>query len=170
MDIYKAYKIPFIGLKVGQHEFEFELGDTFFESFEHSEITGSEINVDLLLEKQSTMMVLDFEVYGTVETVCDRCGSKMRVDIDHEDRLIIKYGDQTGTSEDEILIYGTAIHMIELQQYLYEYAHLGLPSRHIHENESDCDQDALKLLNELREEKTEDEDIDPRWEGLKGLK
>jgi len=69
--------------------------------FEHSEITGSDINVDLLLEKQSTMMVLDFDVYGTVETVCDRCGSKMRVDIDHEDRLIIKYGDQTGTSEDE---------------------------------------------------------------------
>lgn len=170
MDIYKAYKIPFIGLKVGQHEFEFELGDTFFASFEHSEISGSEINVDLHLDKQSTMMVLDFEVYGTVETICDRCGSKMKVDIDHEDRLIIKYGEQTGSSEDEILVFGPGIHLIELQQYLYEYAHLALPSRRVHEDETECNQDALKLLNELREEKNEDEDIDPRWEGLKGLK
>ena len=170
MDIYKAYKIPFIGLKVGQHEFEFELGDKFFESFEHSEISGSEINVDVVMDKQSTMMVLDFEVYGSVETICDRCGTPMRVDIDHEDRLIIKYGDQTGSSDDEILVFGPSEHMIELQQFLYEYSHLGLPSRRVHETEEECDQDAMNLLNKLREEKDEDEDIDPRWEGLKVLK
>jgi len=174
MNPYTPYRIPFLGLKIGRHDFEFELDDTFFASFEYSEISGGKLQADLLLDKQGSMMVLDFHVYGTVSAECDRCGDPMEVDVEHTDRLIVKYGDQTGSTEDEILVLGPSEHLLELHQYLYEYAHLGLPSKRVHDDEADCNQEALARLDALRTDDTSDDDddepTDPRWEALKKLK
>lgn len=174
MNPYTPYRIPFLGLKIGRHEYEFELDDTFFASFEHSEISGGKLQADLLLDKQGSMMVLDFHVYGTVSAECDRCGDPMEVDVEHTDRLIVKYGDETGSTEDEILVLGPSEHLLELHQYLYEYAHLGLPSKRVHDDEADCNQEALARLEALRTDDPGDDDddepIDPRWEALKNLK
>ncbi len=174
MNPFTAYQIPFLGLKTGKHDFEFELDDTFFASFEHSVITGGQIVADVLLDKQSSMLVLDFNLTGEVSAICDRCGEPMRVSVEHLDRLIVKYGDTTGSTDDEILVLGTNEHLLHLEQYLYEYAHLGMPSRVVHPNESECNQEAMKLLAALRtanDRNDDDEnDVDPRWEALKKLK
>ncbi len=174
MNPFAPYRIPFIGLKTGVHSFEFELDDTFFASFEHSEIARGNVQVRLSLEKQSSMMVLDFELDGEVEGSCDRCGDPMDVEVMHEDRLIVKFGDETGDPDDEILVFGPAEHILELQQYLYEYAHLGLPARMAHESEEECNQEAIARLKALEigddDSNDDDDDVDPRWEALKKLK
>ncbi len=72
MNPFKAYQIPFLGLKTGFHDFEFELDNAFFAAFEHSEIQSGDLKANLTLEKQSTMLVLDFQVEGVVEGVCDQ--------------------------------------------------------------------------------------------------
>jgi uncharacterized protein len=174
MNPYTPYRIPFLGLKIGKHVYEFELDDAFFSSFEHSEIARGNVKAEVLLEKQSTMLVLDFTLDGTVEAQCDRCGDPIEVEVAHEDRLIVKYGDETGSFDDEILILGTNEHLLELQQFLYEYAHLGLPARMVHEHEDECNQEAITLLQTLQsappDEDDDDDDVDPRWEALKKLK
>ncbi|MCH2198527.1 MAG: DUF177 domain-containing protein [Flavobacteriales bacterium] len=169
MNPFTAYHIPFLGLKAGVHTFDFVINESFFEEFEYSEISKGNFTVDLKLEKQSTMMVLDFSLEGKVEDTCDRCGMPITLEVTHEDRLIVKYGDETKITEDEILVVSQAEHILELEQYLYEYSHLALPSRRVCDNEDDCDQDALDLLDSLQDD-DEDDDIDPRWEALKGLK
>lgn len=175
MNPYSSYRIPFLGPKIGRHEYDFELDDTFFASFEHSEITKGNVRADIALEKQSTMLILDFTLEGSVEGICDRCGDLLEVEVFHEDRLIVKYGDETGNAEDEILVVGPSEHILELHQYLYEYAHLGLPARMVHETEAECNQKALALLNDLSspepdDDDDDDDDVDPRWEALKNLK
>lgn len=169
MNEFVAYQIPFLGLKPGIHSFDFELDDSFFASFEHSEIERADIKADVKLDKQSTMLVLDFHLTGTVGAICDRCGGELDVQIDYTDRLIVKYGEVTGNTDDEIFVLGPSEHLLKLHQYLYEYAHLALPSKTVHPTEEECDQDALNLLDDLRPGDDED-DIDPRWEALKGLK
>jgi uncharacterized metal-binding protein YceD (DUF177 family) len=116
------------------------------------------------------MMVLKFEVYGNVETVCARCGEPMEIAIEHEDRLIVKFAESTGSSEDDILEIGPSEHLLDLSQYLYEYAHLALPGRSVHEDEEDCNPDALDLLDDLSVDDDPDEPTDPRWDALKDLK
>jgi uncharacterized metal-binding protein YceD (DUF177 family) len=171
MNPFKAYQIPFLGLKTGFHDFEFELDNAFFAAFEHSEIQSGDLKANLTLEKQSTMLVLDFQVEGVVEGVCDRCGDSVEVEVEHTDRLIVKYGDATEITDDDILVVGPSEHILELHHYLYEYAHLGLPARVVHDDESECNQKALEILRDLKiDDRDEDDDVDPRWEALKKLK
>lgn len=172
MNPFADYHIPFIGLKEGMHEFQFELGKTFFAAFEHAEISDGTVWVRLMLEKQSTMMVLEFELDGEIETLCDRCGTPMSLDVSYDERLVVKYGDETGTTEDEILILGPSEYELKLEQYLYEFAHLALPARRVHE-EGACDEEALRQLEELKvppSDDDDDDDVDPRWQALKNLK
>ena len=167
---FQAYEVPFLGLKEGFHDFEFEVNDTFFSHFEFSQIEAAELNVGMTLEKQSTMMILEFDLNGSVKSFCDRCGAPMDLEIEHQDRVIVKFGDETEMTEDEILVLGPAEHILHLEQYLYEFAHLGLPSKVVHENEEDCDQDALDKLSEWEIGEDDEEENDPRWDALKGLK
>lgn len=167
---FQAYEVPFLGLKEGFHHFEFEVNDTFFSHFEFSQIEAAEIKVGMTLEKQSTMMILEFDLNGSVKSLCDRCGAPMDLEIEHQDRVIVKFGDETEMTEDEILVLGPAEHILHLEQYLYEFAHLGLPSKVAHEDEEDCDQDALDKLSEWEIGEDDDEENDPRWDALKGLK
>jgi hypothetical protein len=49
------YTIPFVGLKIGQHLFEFALDKTFFESLPYSLVDDGKLVVKLNLEKKETM-------------------------------------------------------------------------------------------------------------------
>lgn len=172
----KEYKIQFAGLSVGQHDFEFEVGDSFFEDLEYSEIRKGSIHLDLKLLKQSTMLVLEFNLSGTVKVNCDRCGEEFDMPISGQYRLIVKLGGhETGTEDDDIITVSPTEHEIEFSQFLYEYIALSLPIKRVHpdneDGESTCDPDAMKLLGDLlTEEKETEKESDPRWSQLKNIK
>lgn len=161
----KEYQIPYLGLKLGKHQFQFTLTEKFFEKFELSEIHQADIEVVVELEKQSTMLILDIELSGVVQSICDRCGDDLEIPIEIDEQLIVKFGQTTGSTEDDILIHGPSEHSIELSQYLYEYAHLALPHRHVHESEEDCNPETLKELEKYRTDTT----ANTQWAALKNL-
>lgn len=166
--MFDDYKIPFEGLSVKQHKFRFHLGDEFFEHFEHSEIEKANIDVETILDRKSAIMVFDFRLKGQVTTNCDRCMKPLEIQIEFEDQLMVGFGEEPGHTDEEIFVVGPHEHVIDVSQFLYEYAHLGLPLRKHCANESDCDQDVLGKLRDLT--RREDDDTDSRWEALKGLK
>lgn len=154
------YKIPYTGLKTGLHDFDFQLGEKFFSEFEYSQIQTANIDVRVVLEKQSTMIVIHAELTGKVKTECDRCGDDCTVSVKGSNRLIVKFGDQTNRQDDEILILGPNEHQIDLAPVLYEFAHLALPLRRVHLNSEDCNQDVLIKLNDFLVENSEEDEID----------
>lgn len=168
VEVLSNYMIPFVGLKETQHSFDFQLGTEFFEHFEYSEIELANIRADIKLDKQSSMMILEFKLTGTVTGNCDRCMKDLSMDIDFEEQLVVKFGDESGHTDEEILVLGPQEYQIDLAQFLYEYAHLALPAKKVCEDESMCDQDVLDKLHELAP--GGEEDTDPRWDALKGLK
>jgi len=58
----QQYSIPFTGLKLGVHNFEFEVNDAFFGEFEYSLVKSGSLKVELELDKQETMMFLHFYI------------------------------------------------------------------------------------------------------------
>ena len=48
----KEYLIPFIGLKLGKHHFEYQISNAFFEIFDYHEFINSNIKVNVVLEKK----------------------------------------------------------------------------------------------------------------------
>lgn len=161
----RDFRIPFIGLKLGVHEFEFTLDDAFFESFEFSEIDSAAIQVHVALEKQTTMLVLDINLSGSVKCTCDRCGDGISITVKAEHRLVAKLGSETKELEDDLLVLGPAEHEIDLAQYLYESAQLALPARKVHDHEADCNPEAMSKLQKYQIDKTHNS----QWAELKNL-
>jgi uncharacterized metal-binding protein YceD (DUF177 family) len=177
MQTRKEYIIQFVGLSLGLHEYKFEVGDSFFKDFEYSEIKQANIVVNLKLLKQSQMMVLEFEIGGTVKAECDLCTGEFHLPLNGTHKLIVKVGgSDTGNEDDDIITIAANEHELDLTQYIYEYITLTLPIKRVHpldkKGNSTCDKDVLNKLEEFitEEEKDEEENIDPRWDNLKNIK
>ena len=52
----KEFLIPFVGLKIGKHFFDFEINSSFFDAFEYSPIQNGVLNAKLELDKKETML------------------------------------------------------------------------------------------------------------------
>ncbi len=71
MNIEKDFLIPFVGLKQGKHQFEYQIDKTFFEAYNFDEYNDVAVKVDLVLDKKSTMLELAFKHKGTINVPCD---------------------------------------------------------------------------------------------------
>jgi uncharacterized metal-binding protein YceD (DUF177 family) len=166
----KEFLIPFVGLNLGNHEFTYEVNELFFENFEYSEIKKGQLKVDLSFEKQETMLVLDFQIDGTVEVNCDRCTDAFNYQIKGEERLIFQFGESYSEDSDEIITLPENAYEINIAPFIYESIHLLLPIRCIHpdnqDGESGCNPKVIEKLNEHIKNK----ETDPRWDALKKLK
>ncbi len=52
--MHNEFLIPFVGLKIGKHLFDFEVGNSFFESMEYSIIEQGNVKVTLELDKYTS--------------------------------------------------------------------------------------------------------------------
>jgi uncharacterized protein len=168
------YIVPFGGLSVGVHEFEFEVDEKFFKSIENSEIEKASIFVNATLTKQNNLLNMHFVISGTVGVECDRCLKNFDFPIESEEDLVIKHGNPE-ESNDEILVIPEGDTQFELSQYIYEYITLALPARRvpceIDEEMFRCDDEMLEKLDNLSsapEEAAEPEN--PIWEQLNKIK
>ncbi|MTH17009.1 DUF177 domain-containing protein [Flavobacterium sp. LC2016-01] len=175
----KEFLIPFVGLKLGKHHFEYQVNNKFFEDFEYNEFQSSDIKVSLVLDKKSTMLELDFKHKGTVNVPCDLTGEEFDLPIKGKMKLIVRFGDEFNDENEELLILPHGEFEINVAQYIYEMIALSVPLKRVHPGVKDgsLESEALKKLNELKvktvkekkEESKQEEDIDPRWEKLKKL-
>ncbi len=166
----KDFVIPFVGLKPGNHTFEFDIADAFFESVEYSIIEKGSVKVRLDLEKKETMMIGEFTIDGMVDTSCDRCNDPVQVPIKGEYRTIFAFDDQPSNDENLMVIFPEEFEL-HLKDHLHELITVSLPSRTIHE-EGDCNEEMIDLLDEYTGtyEETNENETDPRWDQLKKLK
>ncbi|MBK6965623.1 MAG: DUF177 domain-containing protein [Bacteroidales bacterium] len=169
MDYLKQFVIPFVGLSVGNHQFDFEIDDKFFASFEYSEIKQGRISVGLDLERQERMLVLNFLLSGTIRVTCDRCLGEFDLPVKSAEEYFIKFGPEHKEEDDNVLIIAENETHIDLAPLLFEYLSLLVPYRVIHPDDekgkSLCDPDALKRLEQLSAHKEKD----LRWDALKNL-
>ena len=173
------YVIRFSGLKEGNHQFKFEIGKTFFEQLDYSEVQNSALTVTVDFEKKATMLVVNFDIEGEVELMCDKCTDDFRLPIKGQEELIYKFGEGESNNE-KILILPEHEFEIDLSHAIYELTSIVIPSKRIHPD-GECNQEMLETMDdylmveeeeiETSEEPTEDEEsADPRWAALKKLK
>ena len=171
MDYTSQYNITFNGLDNGKdYLYEFKIADKFFSFFEKSEINGGNIDVNVTINKHINSFDLKIKLKGNVKVVCDKCLDEYLTNIEIEDVIMVKYGEETNfdTDEEFVTIDRNASN-INISQFIYELAHFALPfvrNHPIDENGiSQCNPKMLQKLEEYRI-KEEEKEIDPRWENL----
>ncbi|MGO4905544.1 YceD family protein [Flavobacterium sp. W20_MBD1_R3] len=172
----KEYLIPFIGLKLGKHHFEYQITNAFFEIFDYDEYQDSNIKVNVVLEKKSTLLELIFNHVGVVNVPCDLTSEDFDLAVEGEMKLIVRFDEVYNNDNEELLILPHGEFEINVAQYIYEMIVLSVPLRRVHPGIQDgtLKSEALDKLNELsiteaKEEIKEEENIDPRWDKLKQL-
>ena len=100
----KPYSIPYTGLKLGKHSFDFEITKAFFDEFEYSLVKSGKLDCRVELDKQETMIILDFKINGTIDMGCDRCLAEYPQVIETGERAIAKFGEvEIGDDEVDII-------------------------------------------------------------------
>lgn len=173
----REFEIAFVGLKPGVHEYEYEITDKFFEAYQQQDFINCRAKVKLLLDKHTSFMVLKFEVGGSVEVVCDRCGNNLPLQLWDEFTLVVKLVENPEAmnkdEEDPDVHYiaRTESHL-HVQDWIYEFINLSIPMQKMcSESEMGgphCNLKTLEMLKKLNQ------DNNPAatgiWKGLDKIK
>lgn len=168
------YMIPFSGLSVGQHHFQFLIEDKFFETYGNTLAQSGSVDVNLTLDKQSSMLVLLFSYKGYINADCDRCLQPVQIPVEGENRLVVKFGDTNADDTEEVITLPKEAHQLDVAPYMYEFVSLAVPYRKV---PADCDaQDkycdttiAERMAQQAPPVDATKENVDPRWDKLKNL-
>jgi len=168
-----SYKIPYVGLKIGLHKFNYKLDNSFFEQFSQSPVKNAEIEAVLLLDKKTNFFELTFKLDGWVNTLCDRCCEDYKLEITDDHKLFVKFEsvDQTQNINEDVVYLNRNETHLDITQFLYEFSVLSMPIKKSCKLRAsgtpECGKDLDKYFN--NKVVSEKAPIDPRWEALKKL-
>ena len=168
----RNYSIPFTGLKLGKHQFDYVVADAFFDEFEYSLVKKANLECHVELEKQETMLILNFHIHGTIDANCDRCLAQYPQAVDIHEQQVAKFSEEEISEDDEIIALSKNDHEINITGLIYEYINVALPFITVCGDEGNtpyCDKEMLDSLNKLSVNNGENETADPRWDALKKL-
>ena len=188
MGKFSLYNIPLRGLSEGTHEFDYLLDNKFFKliSDADSDLQRGKVDVKLVVKRRSVTFELEFTLNGQAQIPCDRCLDDMEIEVNSENRLIVKFGKEYSEESDEIVIIPEDEGEINIAWFLYEFVSLSIPMKHVHPP-GKCNRLMSTKLNKHKatssDEESDDDatddiqdndvslsgDTDPRWEGLKDV-
>lgn len=174
----RAFEIAFVGLKPGIHEFFYEVDDKFFAALENKEFSNCKASLKLQLDKKSSFMLLKFEVGGSMDVQCDRCGNSLHKDLWDEFNMVIKLVDnpeEMNEQEDDpdvFYISRTESHL-HLNDWIYEFTMLSIPLQKMCSPEEmggpQCNIEVLEKLRKMEAEAKENHS-GGLWKGLEQFK
>lgn len=168
----REFEIAFVGLKPGQHEFNYTVNDRFFEEYQEQDFRNAEAEVKLILEKNNSFMMLRFEVGGKAEVTCDRCNNNLPMQLFDEFTVTVKMTDDPEKANDEeedpdVYYISRGESHIDVKDWIYEFVNLSIPMQKTCAYEDMdgpyCNPEVRELLKSMQpDEKKEN----PLWKGL----
>ena len=169
----KTYSIPFTGLKLGKHIFDYVITNEFFDGFEYSLVKKADLKCKVELEKQETMLILNFHIGGSIDMTCDKCLAEYPQPVDIREQQIAKFSEESIGEDLEVITLTKNDHEINIAGLIYEYVNVAAPFIAVCSDEGNtpnCDKEMIARLNELSADGGQDDKTDPRWDVLKKIK
>lgn len=173
----REFEIAFVGLKPGIHVYDYDIRDSFFETYGLQDFTDCNASVKLTLDKNNGFMQLHFDVAGSVNVNCDRCGNLLIKDLWDEFDMVVKLvenpEEMNNTEEDPDIFYisRTESHL-QVNDWIFEFVNLSVPLQNkCGEDESGkslCNEEVIEKLKEMEAEVNKD--VNPLWQGLDKFK
>ncbi len=172
MQALKQFSLPLKGLKIGFHNYSYNLDSLFFAEFDQSPINNSNLNVKLEVEKKSDHLALVLEFAGTVSTECNRCTDDIDFPLESTIDILVKY-DVNEREEDEIIYIHPDAPEFNCAKFIYDMVILTIPMTTTCDDVSnkECNPEIIARLYQGDKEKELNEEVkNPLSEALKNLK
>jgi len=171
------FSVNIVGLSFSKHEFQFDLGNNFFQQYQSELVSEGKLKALIELDKHETFIEAIFEINGTVKLICDRSLDLFDFPIDIKQKLVYKYGEENKEISEEVVMIHRDSAILDLGQPMYEYIVLSVPMKKLHprfQEEDNEEEDVEGKLIYKSSDDSEDDNgngsTDPRWEILKKLK
>ena len=170
MDKLIEYQIPYKGLSIGKHDYKYHATDKFFADMQVEGIQGGDLNIEFVLDKQSTFMQADITIEGSIKLICDRCLDLIDYKINIDYNQIFKYGVAPENHNDDIIYLSDEEYEINTSKLIAENVYLQIPIRKVHPEDkkgrSTCKTEQIELIESYANRKQ----ADHRWDALKNIK
>lgn len=184
MSKFELYNIVLKDLTSESRVYEYELDDVYFKKIDSPEVQKGTVKARVTVQKKSNFFELQFVLEGFVLIPCDRCLDDMEQAISYKEKLQVKFGARF-SEENEVVIVPESEGAINVAWFLYEFIVLNIPIKHTHAP-GECNKTMVtKLKRHITRSKDDDEvdidleddddfavednQIDPRWEGLQNI-
>lgn len=177
MNSKKEFEIPFVGLQPGIHKFEYQITDKFFVAYQHQDFTSCEALVRLFLDKKANFMLLKFEIGGSINVICDRCGNSLPIELWDEFNIVVKLVEDPDLMNDQeedpdVYYISRGESHLHIANWIYEFINLSIPMQKMCKIEDIggpyCNQEVLEMLKRLDIENQKE--TNPVWKGLEKFK
>ena len=174
----RAYEIAFVGLKLGEHEFHYDLQDEFFNEKVAEPIKGMHASVKLLLDKHKDFILLKFQTGGNATVNCDRCGNELKANLWDEFNVVVKLVENPDEMNEQevdadVLYIARSESHLDISDWLYEFVMLSIPSQNEcgfdKNGEALCNKEVLQKLEEMKNQ-VEVQKENSIWKGLEKFK
>lgn len=132
-------------LTLGQHQFDYQLDNAFFEGLEQDEVIGGNCHAQVSIVAREASFSLGLHIEGQVAVTCDRCLDPMQIELDEiEDNFLVKLAREDG-EDDEAIYVNQEQPMLNIGWLLYEEIAVSLPVVHSHQP-GECNPEMESLL------------------------
>jgi uncharacterized protein len=179
MKALRDFDIHIFKLSNELHQYQFEIGDSFFALFENEIVEHGKLVADISLDKTDRMIQLHADIHGHLTLTCDRSLEEFEEDIQASKTMLYKFGEEEQELSDDVMVIHKDTQTINIASILFEFILLEVPMKKIHPKFRDeYDEEDGELLvvytsesdeSDEEDESNKEEQIDPRWEKLKNL-
>ncbi|MBN10476.1 MAG: hypothetical protein CMC80_02975 [Flavobacteriaceae bacterium] len=175
MEANADFDIQFSGLKDGVHTFDFQLSESFFETFDNEEFNAVQAKAVVNLHKKSTLMEAEFSLEGHVNVNCDLTNEPFDLTVSNSFQMVVKFGPAYSDDHEDMIVLPHGSHQFNVTQQLYELLVLSVPQKRVHPGVEDgsMKSEVLEKLDQLKpsaNNHSSQRETDPRWDALKKLK
>ena len=173
MKTLSKYNIVFKGLKPGIHKFNFHVEKDLFDYLGKEIINDCDISVNVVLEKQEALIILTFDISGTLNIQCDRCLDYYNQPVKSENKLFVRYGEKENEEEEneDVIILRPEESEINIGKLIHDFIVLSIPLKKVHPDDKNgnslCNKEMIKRIKKLSA--SEEKKTDDRWTELKKL-
>lgn len=169
----QEFEIAFVGLKPGMTVFEYELGDVFFDAEKSADFQNCQAKVRLLLDKHAGFLQLKFEVGGTTDMQCSRCGNAIGINLWDDFEIVVKMDDNPDemnnqNDDPDVFYIGRNESHLHVKEWIYEFVQLSMPTHPMCDDAEiggpKCNKEVLAMLEKLKESVEKKESS--IWKGL----
>lgn len=166
-----------MGLKPGIHVYEYRVEDKFFVPYGEQDFKNCVADIKLSLDKNNGFMLLRFDIGGTLESGCDRCGNPLSFQLWDEFNIIVKMvenPEEMNEQEEDPDVYyiSRGESHLHLADWIYEFINLSIPLQKMCKAEEmggpKCNKEVLEKLKKMEEEVKKD--TPTIWKGLDQFK
>lgn len=155
----KRFIIALPTLGEGDHEYEMKVDGDFFASRGNDDVKRADVTAYVDINVRHGSYKIGITCQGWIEIPCDRCLDPMRLDVDDDYDVTVRYGEEYD-EKDELIIIPEEEKDFDLAPLIADTILLAIPLRHVHP-EGECNPEMEEIMSRHSSEgiSPEDEDI-----------